>query len=137
MEDHAVLVIQWNGKCLFVKRSMQKKHLPGAWAFASGTVEDGESLEDTAKREAVEEFGVQVRPVRVFAKYELEEVSIRLHFVLCELVSGEPEVKDPTEAEQLAWLSMKDFFAKYQDDQIGHGLRWLRANQDVWKNVGL
>lgn len=137
MEDHSVLVIVRGGKCLFVQRSMQKKQLPGAWAFASGTVESGESLQHTAKRESMEEFGVEVKPIQVFAKHELEDVKIRLNFVLCELVRGEPKVMDPAEAERLAWMSMNEFFAKYTDDEIGHGLRWLRANPKAWQNLGL
>jgi hypothetical protein len=44
---------------------------------------------------------------------------------------------DLAEAERLAWMSMKDFFAKYTDDEIGHGLRWLRAKPEVWQKAGL
>jgi 8-oxo-dGTP diphosphatase len=137
MEDHAVFVIEQNKKVLFVQRSMNKKTLPGAWAFASGTVEAGETLEQTAEREAMEELGVQVIAKKVFAKLDLPEAGVRLNFVLCQLVSGEPKPVDTDEVEQVAWMTMKDFFERYPDNQIGHGLRWLRADPDLWQAVGL
>lgn len=137
MEDHAVFVIVRDGECLFVQRSMQKKHLPGAWAFASGTVESGESIEQAAEREALEEFGVAVMAEKVFANHELAEVRVRLNFALCTIVEGEPKILQPEEAQALAWMSLSRFFDTYTDDQIGHGLRWLRANPSVWQAVGL
>lgn len=137
MEDHAVFVIVCDGKCLFVQRSMQKKHLPGAWAFASGTVEAGESIEQAAEREVLEEFGVTVKAGDVFAKHELADVKVRLNFVFCTILDGEPKVMQPEEAQALAWMSLSEFFVAYTDDQIGHGLRWLRANPTVWRAAGL
>lgn len=135
MEDHAVYVIQKDGKYLFVQRSKQKKTLPGAWAFASGTVEEGESIDAAAKREAMEEVGVTVKPIRTFAVRDLPDAGVTLHFVLCELVSGEPKPVEKDEIEAVAWLSFENFFAKYTDEQIGHGLRWLRTQPQLWRDL--
>lgn len=137
MEDHAVFVIQHGPKVCFVQRSMSKKTLPGAWAFASGTVETGETVEQTAEREAMEELGVQVRAQKIFAIHEIPEAGVRLNFVLCQLTKGEPKAVQPEEVEQVIWMTLPDFFSKYSDEQIGHGLRWLRANPDVWQSAGL
>ncbi|MBI2798048.1 NUDIX hydrolase [Candidatus Saccharibacteria bacterium] len=136
MEDHAVYVVVRDGKCLFVQRSKQKKVLPGAWAFASGTVEPGESLFQTAEREAMEEVGMKVKAKKLLTKRDLPDVGVRLNFVICEPL-GKPTKLDPAEAEQLAWMSMTDFFDKYTDEQIGHGLRWLRTQPKIWKAEGL
>jgi len=34
-------------------------------------------------------------------------------------------------------MSMEDFFEKFSDDNIGHGLIWLRKNPDVWADLGI
>ncbi len=45
MKEHIALVIKnRNNDILFIKRSMNKKTLPGAWSFPSGTVEEGEHI---------------------------------------------------------------------------------------------
>lgn len=135
MEDHVVYVIKKDGKFLFVQRSMQKKTLPGAWAFASGTVEKGESIEAAAKREAMEEVGVTVKPIKTFAVRDLPDNGVTLHFVLCELISGQPKPVEKHEIGDVAWHTFEEFFAKYSDDQIGHGLRWLRTQPQVWRDL--
>ena len=137
MQDHAVLVIRSGSKCLFVQRSFTKKTLPGAWAFASGTVEAEETIEETAKREAKEELGLIVSVQKVFASHELPNFNTILHFVLCNLVEGEPIIHAPDEIEAFEWISLSDFFEKYNDSQIGHGLVWLRANTNIWMQEGL
>lgn len=43
MKEHAAIIIKNNeGEVLFIKRALDKKTLPGAWSFPSGTVEKGE-----------------------------------------------------------------------------------------------
>jgi mutator protein MutT len=135
MEDHAVYVVKKDGKFLFVQRSKQKKTLPGAWAFASGTVEEGETIEEAAKREAMEEVGVEVQPVQTFATRDLPEAGVTLHFVLCGLVAGQPKPVEKHEIENIAWHTFEDFFNTYRDDQIGHGLRWLRTQPKIWQSI--
>ncbi len=137
MKDHAVFIVRSGPKCIFVRRSLSKKTLPGIWAFPSGTVENNESFEQTAVREAKEEFAVDVVAVGKIASRDLPEFDTRLHFVLCDLVSGQPVVKDTDEFDQIAEHTFDEFFTKYSDDQIGHGLVWLRANPKIWRSHNL
>lgn len=137
MKDHAALVLIKNGETLFVQRSLKKKSLPGLWAFASGTCQDNEPPKQTAIREAQEELDVEVRPLAVMAVHELPSLEARLHFVICQLSSGEPTIKAPDEIEQLKWMTFEDFFSTFDNSQIGHGLIWLRANPKVWRLHGL
>jgi 8-oxo-dGTP pyrophosphatase MutT (NUDIX family) len=66
MKEHVALVIKnFSGEILFIQRSFKKKSLPGAWSFASGTVEEGEEYFQTAKREAMEELGVEIKPIKI------------------------------------------------------------------------
>jgi len=138
MKDHAVMMIRNDaGRILFVQRSMKKSTLPGAWSFPSGTVEEGEDVLLTAVRESMEELGVDVSPERVLSTLDLDEFSVRLHFVLCSIISGDPVIGEPDEIDEIDWMSMEDFFEKFSDDNIGHGLVWLRKNPDVWADLGI
>lgn len=134
MIDHAVLVLKNNSKILFVKRSMKKKSLPGAWSFPSGTREQNENLRDTIIREAKEELDILVTPISTFAELELKEFSVKLHFILCE-TNDKPIIKETNEIDKIEWMTFQDFFNRFSDNEIGHGLVWLRKNPEVWKAI--
>jgi len=137
MKEHAALIIIENNenKVLFVKRSMQKKTLPGAWAFPSGKLEEGESVYETSIREANEELGVEIEPKKILATHELPEFSSRLFFVLCSIKNGEVSIKEPEEIDRLEWIKLSDFFNRFSDNEIGHGLIWLRKNQKILEGI--
>ncbi len=136
MEEHAVLVLKnSSNEILFVKRSMQKKILPGAWAFPSGTLEKEENVYETIKREAREELGIEVNPLKILVKTELQEFSAKLCFVLCEIKKGTPRINEPKEIEKIEWMTFNDFFKRFSDNEIGHGLVWLRKNPQIWRGL--
>lgn len=80
---------------------MKKKTLPGAWSFPSGTVEEGESAIDTAIREANEELGINIEAEKILATTNLNEFSVKLHFILCKIKDGSPFIKEPDEIEKV------------------------------------
>lgn len=131
--DHTVFVLRDGPKILFVQRSKNKKTLPNIWAFPSGTVEEGETPEETAMREAKEELDLEIKVTGTLATVELQEFLVRLHFIVGTIKSGEPKIKQPEEIQKLCWLTFQEFFAKHTDDQIGHGLIWLRKNPQIWQ----
>ena len=134
MKNHIGLIIRDLDKLLFIQRSSNKKTLPNIWAFPSGTVEEGETVEQTAVREAREELGVEVMVEKTLAVTELPEFGVRLHFLVAVIKFGVPGIQEPNEIQTICWLTMPEFFAKFTDSQIGHGLIWLRQNPLVWEN---
>jgi 8-oxo-dGTP pyrophosphatase MutT (NUDIX family) len=136
MKKHAVMVIKnEENKILFVKRSMKKKSLPGLWAFPSGTIKEREDINETLKRESLEELMIEISPKNIFAELELPELSSHLVFVHCEIKSGVPEIKEPDEIDRFEWMSFKEFFRNFTDDEIGHGLRWLRKQENILESL--
>jgi 8-oxo-dGTP diphosphatase len=134
MKEHsAILIKNNNNEILFIKRSMNKKILPGAWSFPSGTVEEGEHIYDTTIREAMEELDLEIEIKDILATRELPEFSVRLIFVLCSIKNREPIIKEPQEIDKIKWMKFSDFFNKFSDDEIGHGLIWLRQNPKIWE----
>jgi len=135
MKEHAAIVIKnENNDILFIKRSMNKKTLPGAWSFPSGTVEEGEHVHNTTVREAMEELGIDVGVEDILAVRELPEFSVKLIFVLCNIKSGEPIINQSNEIDKIEWMKFSDFFDKFSDEEIGHGLIWLRQNPHIWES---
>ncbi len=134
MKHHAALVIRdRNGRVLFVKRALTKKVLPGAWSFPSGTQEEGEDILETARREAKEELGIEIIDQKVVADVELSEFGSHLHFILCEKFLGEPKILQEHEMSEMRWMTFEEFFNTFSDDQIGHGLVWLRKHSEIYK----
>ncbi len=84
------------GSVLLVKRRDEPSRR--LWSPPGGSVEVGETVEDAAARETLEETGVVVRPDRVVDVRDIilreESGRVRWHYVLmavaCEWVSGEP-----------------------------------------------
>lgn len=134
MKNHAVIVLHDKEKVLFVKRSATKKSLPNIWAFPSGTIEEGENKEDTLVREAKEELGVDVKVEESLASVELPELGAKLFFIKCSMINNQPIIFDESEIQQIEWMSCEDFFRKFKDEEIGHGLIYLRKHPELWVN---
>lgn len=136
MKTHAVFVIKdQDNNILFIQRSFTKSTLAGAWSFPSGTVEEGEDPNNTIIREGQEELGVTLTPIKSLGTKELEEFSVLLDFILCEIKEGTPFIKEPNEIEKIEWMTFNDFFNRFSDDNIGHGLIWLRQNQHLLQEL--
>ncbi len=101
-----------DGRVLLVKRRDEPSK--GLWSPPGGSLEVGETVERAAAREALEETGVVVRPVRVVDIRDVivrdEAGRVRWHYVLfgvqCEYVSGEPFPE--SDAENARFLPLKE-----------------------------
>lgn len=137
MKAHSAIIIKnKDNQILFIKRSMAKKTLPGAWSFPSGTLEEDENVEEATIRESSEELGVEVEIDKILAEKELSEFNVKLVFVLCSIKEGEPSIMEPDEIAEIKWMKFNEFFERFRDDEIGHGLIWLRKNPEIWSDVG-
>ena len=103
------------GKVLLVKRGVAPNE--GLWAVPGGSLELGESLQEGAERETLEETGVIVRagkPIYVFDYIEQDPVGgIKFHFVIVDLeanfLSGKPVGQD--DALEARWVGKDDIEA--------------------------
>jgi len=105
----AVFVFR-DGKFLMMQR--QGAHGSGTWAPPGGHLEFGESFEDTARREVMEETGMEITNVRfggVTNDYFGEEGR---HYVtiwmLSEWQANEPHITEPDKCLAQAWQSFDD-----------------------------
>ena len=92
----AVGAIVFRGdEVLLVKRGSEPNK--GRWSVPGGSLEIGETVEEAAVRETLEETGVGVQPLQVFDVrdyIDMEGEQVRWHYVLidvlCAYVRGEP-----------------------------------------------
>ncbi len=102
-----------NDKWLIIKRSEKEEHAPGILSMVGGKVEtrtvENEVLEETLKREIMEEVGIQVseRLHYVESKSFISDkgqVVIDIVF-LCKYQSGEPKCMSTDEVSGVYWMS--------------------------------
>jgi len=76
---------------VLVTRRPDGVHLAGFWEFPGGKLRSGETAEECAIRELVEETGVvaRARSRRPAIEWTYPERSVRLHPVDCEWLSGD------------------------------------------------
>lgn len=103
------------------------------WDTLGGLVDVGETLAEAAVREAREEAGIEVKPIKLMAVFDSRlwgTVPVaqlyHVHF-LCELVSGTPTTSN--EVTEVAW------FEEQQAKDLQHGLKdWLPILFKVYRD---
>ncbi len=105
-----VMVRNENGEVLMGLRSQQAKNERGKWTFPGGELEFGETIEECAIRETVEEYGITVRPLRLLKVIDHILEDEEQHWVNpvfeAELVSGKPKLMEPHKIEKLGWFKV-------------------------------
>ncbi|MCR4311563.1 MAG: NUDIX domain-containing protein [Candidatus Taylorbacteria bacterium] len=85
-------------------------HGEGTWTMPGGKLEFGEPFEAGASRELLEETGMTVEPEDLKVISLANDIVSDAHFVtvglLCESVSGEPQVMEPDEITKWEWFSL-------------------------------
>ncbi len=105
-------VVIRNGTVLLVKRRDPPNE--GQWAIPGGSVRLGESLQEAAEREILEETGVRIRAGKPIYAFDVIDRDTggqpRYHYVITDLlgeyVSGEPTARD--DASDARWLTPSD-----------------------------
>jgi len=109
MKDAVILIIKDPlGRYLFIRRHPNDS-FGGYWCPISGAVEPGEDHAATVAREAREETGIEVRPVRKVGEMPTRNGEYLLHWWIAELVSGEARVAEPNAIDAVAWAYPHEF----------------------------
>ena len=102
----AVIVIK-DGKVLLGKR--KNAHGAGTWQFPGGHLEFGESIEQCARREVMEETRLKLRRIRMGPYtndvFEAEGTHYITLYVLANYDSGDLTLNEPHKCERWEWVA--------------------------------
>ncbi|MET9073895.1 NUDIX domain-containing protein [Streptomyces sp. NPDC004232] len=99
----AAAVIVHDGRLLLVRRRVAEGSL--SWTLPAGKVEPGETVGAAAVREALEEAGVTVEPVRFLGERVHPESGRRMSYTACRLLAGTARAASPREVAEVAWVT--------------------------------
>ncbi|KUL34828.1 NUDIX hydrolase [Streptomyces sp. NRRL F-4489] len=102
----AAAVIVRGGRVLLVRRAVEEGVL--RWQFPAGKVEAGESVEQAAVRETLEETGLAVVALSLLGGRVHPKTGRLMYYVACSPGSGEAYVADTEELAEVAWVAHAD-----------------------------
>ncbi|MFA6571605.1 MAG: NUDIX domain-containing protein [Bacteroidota bacterium] len=105
-----VFIINDEGKIFLSKRSGKATNECGTWEIPGGKVQFGERLQDAAKREAKEEYGIDIEITEQFPAQNHLIPKEHQHWVptcfLCRITGdGKPSIMEPDKCDEIGWFS--------------------------------
>lgn len=108
-----VIVLNSEGKLLAQKRSMKKDVYPGMWDIGiAGTLETGESYEETAIRELKEELGIEAKELECIFNAKLRSQKANANYQVYRIVYDGHIRKQDEEIDEIRFLAegeMKEY----------------------------
>jgi len=106
-----VMVRNEKGEVLMGRRGPEAKNEKGKWNFPGGELEFGETVFGCGVRETMEEFGIEVRPLRLLKVIDHIIPDEGQHWVNpiieAKLVKGEPKIMEPHKIDDMGWFAME------------------------------
>ncbi len=123
-----------DGKVLLGKR--KNIHGDGEYAALGGHLEYMESFENCAKRETMEEAGIEIDNIKFLALSNLKKY-IPNHYINIGLTadwkSGEPKTMEPEKMEGWNWYDL-DNLPEPLFDVIPNYIESIRSQKNYWDN---
>lgn len=94
------------------------------WEIPAGVAEPGEAIEDTARREALEETGWTVGPLTRLATYHPMNglCDQTFHLFVAEGAERVGDPSDPSESSRVGWVPIPDLRAAIERGEVNEGL---------------
>ncbi|MFH8410673.1 NUDIX hydrolase [Streptomyces sp. NPDC018019] len=99
----AAAVIVHSGRVLLIRRRVPEGDL--VWQFPADAIEKGESAEQAAVRETLEETGLTVEAVKLLGERMHPKTGRLMSYTACSMVFGEAHVADNEELAEVAWVA--------------------------------
>ena len=126
MKDAVAIVIKKKGKFLMIKRA-KKGEAEDYWCPITGAVEEGEQQEEAVIREAKEEMGVTVEPIREVWVCPTEDKEYLLHWWYVRLKDDKMKM-NPDEVKEFRWVDCAEM------EGIG---KTFSADREFFREIGV
>lgn len=104
------VIIVKDGKVLLGKR--KKSHGQGTWGFPGGHLEFGETFEECARRETLEEAGITIKNIRFVYTTNDVMAAENKHYITiymrADYDSGEVQNLEPEKLEKWEWFAWSE-----------------------------
>ncbi|MFZ3592287.1 NUDIX hydrolase [Streptomyces sp. BH104] len=108
-------IIVDDGKVLMVRRRVGEGEL--LWQFPAGGIEEGETPQEAAVRETLEETALTVKSVKLLGQRVHPKTGREMSYTACEPVEGGAFVADAEELDAIAWVAHSEI-----SDYVPYGL---------------
>lgn len=123
-------IIVRDDQVLMVRRRVKEGEL--MWQFPAGAIEAGETAEEAAVRETLEETGLAVEAVKLLGERVHPKTGRLMSYTACSPGEGDAYVADDEELAEVAWVSHGDIpqyvpyglfepVQEYLDAELAHG----------------
>lgn len=126
-----VLVVNDKGEVLALRRSQTDERRPGQWDFPGGWVDAGEDILAAAKREAIEEAGLELTDLKlVFAFSEMTtDHGSGTWLLYVAHLSGDPKITLSYEHDAHTWKKPADLLKEITYDRQQKMLQYVLENK--------
>ncbi len=99
-----MILLDDNGRCLLLKRSMSSKGNPGKWDLPGGKIDASETFDQALLREIREETGLKSDIIGVAGTSYSESPTHRIVYLILEGLAAPGKVQLSDEHEEYAWV---------------------------------
>lgn len=105
-----ILKTNINGKPAFLMGKRKGSHGAGSWSFPGGHIDPGENIVDCAKREILEETGLEINNLAALKitcdHFKKEDLKYITYFIVADIVGNtDPQLLEPDKCEGWEWLT--------------------------------
>ncbi|MGC9780375.1 MAG: NUDIX hydrolase [Candidatus Heimdallarchaeota archaeon] len=130
-------ILYQNDKIVLIKRAGRIFH--DYWALPAGSLDEGETVEKTLKREMLEELSVDVQPLEILGVYSESDRDPRGHVITVVFIcsyDGDPKAGD--DAAEYSVFSLKEALElelAFDHKKILQDFKkWLKKKETFWSN---
>lgn len=130
------VIVDDNNKILLAKRGPKAKNESGKWEFPGGTIEFGDTMRNTIKREIKEELDIDIEPQHQLTSIDHFIPEEKQHWIAIAFISkiakGIPRILEPEKCSKIEWHSMQEI--EKMDLSIA-SREYLPLLQDYFNNL--
>lgn len=126
MKDAVAVIIKRGGKFLLIKRA-KKGEAEDYWCPITGAIEKEETQEQTIIREAKEEMGITVKPIKKIWQCYTEDKQYLLHWWYVKLLNDKVII-NRDEVKEYRWVHYREM------QKIG---RMFKADLQFFREIGI